>query len=209
MRLFGRKDEQLFQLFTDSARIVVRGGDILLSVADDYNNLDKKLAELTSLENEGDLIIQELVRRLNSTFILPFDREDAFQLVQKIAATLDYITGIIDRMILYKTGKPDAQVKEMLDVLYEALLLQEKAFNLLDRIEHNKKEILKACEQIVELENKQDLLYRYGVASLFENHEHDPLTIIKWREVYEHIEMAQDYVQDVGEMITNICIKYS
>ena len=200
MRLFGRKDEQLFQLFTDSARIVVRGGDILLSVADDYNNLDKKLAELTSLENEGDLIIQELVRRLNSTFILPFDREDAFQLVQKIAATLDYITGIIDRMILYKTGKPDAQVKEMLDVLYEALLLQEKAFNLLDRIEHNKKEILKACEQIVELENKQDL---------FENHEHDPLTIIKWREVYEHIEMAQDYVQDVGEMITNICIKYS
>ncbi|NLT20401.1 MAG: DUF47 family protein [Syntrophomonadaceae bacterium] len=209
MRLFGRKDEQLFQLFTDSARIVVRGGDILLSVADDYNNLDKKLAELTSLENEGDLIIQELVRRLNSTFILPFDRKDAFQLVQKIAATLDYITGIIDRMILYKTGKPDAQVKEMLDVLYEALLLQEKAFNLLDRIEHNKKEILKACEQIVELENKQDLLYRYGVASLFENHEHDPLTIIKWREVYEHIEMAQDYVQDVGEMITNICIKYS
>lgn len=209
MRLFGRKDEQLFQLFTDSARIVVRGGDILLSVADDYNNLDKKLAELTSLENEGDLIIQELVRRLNSTFILPFDREDAFQLVQKIAATLDYITGIIDRMILYKTGKPDAQVKEMLDVLYEALLLQEKAFNLLDRIEHNKKEILKACEQIVELENKQDLLYRYGVASLFENHEHDPLTIIKWREVYEHIEMAQDYVQDVGELISNICIKYS
>ena len=209
MRLFGRKDEQLFQLFTDSARIVVRGGDILLSVADDYNNLDKKLAQLTSLENEGDLIIQELVRRLNSTFILPFDREDAFQLVQKIAATLDYITGIIDRMILYKTGKPDKQVKEMLDVLYEALLLQEKAFNLLDRIEHNKKEILKACQQIVELENKQDLLYRYGVANLFENHEHDPLTIIKWREVYEHIEMAQDYVQDVGELISNICIKYS
>ncbi|MDD3853051.1 MAG: DUF47 family protein [Syntrophomonadaceae bacterium] len=209
MRLFGRKDEQLFQLFTDSARIVVRGGDILLSVADDYNNLDKKLAQLTSLENEGDLIIQELVRRLNSTFILPFDREDAFQLVQKLAATLDYITGIIDRMILYKTGEPDTQVKEMLDVLYEALLLQEKAFNLLDRIEHNKKEILKSCDKIVELENKQDLLYRYGVASLFENHEHDPLTIIKWREVYEHIEMAQDYVQDVGELITNICIKYS
>lgn len=209
MRLFGRKDEELFVLFGESARMVVRGGEILRKVVHDYTDLDVKMAKLTAMEHEGDRIIQELVRRLNTSFILPFDREDAFQLVQKLSTTLDYITGIIDRMILYKAGEPDERVKEMVDVLLEALRLQEKAFNLLNRIEQNKKAILECCHEIGQLERKQDLLYRNGVAYLFEHHEHDPVTIIKWREVYEHIEMAQDYVQDVGELITNICVKYS
>lgn len=209
MRLFGRKDEELFILFRESARMVVRGGEILRSVVNDYNDLDVKMAKLTAMEHEGDRIIQGLVRRLNTSFILPFDREDAFQLVQKLSTTLDYITGIIDRMILYKTGQPDARVREMVEVLCDTLHLQEKAFNLIDRIEQNKKAIMDCCLEIGQLERKQDLLYRNGVAYLFEHHENDPLSIIKWREVYEHIEMAQDHVQDVGELISNICVKYS
>ncbi len=209
MRLFGRKDQELFALFRESARMVIRGGDILRTVVNDYADLDVKMAKLTAMEHEGDRMIQELVRRLNTSFILPFDREDAFQLVQKLATTLDYITGIIDRMILYKAGQPDERVKEMVEVLYEALQLQEQAFHLLDRIEQNKKQILQCCQEIGRLEKKQDLLYRNGVAYLFEHHENDPLAIIKWREIYENIETAQDYVEDVGELISNICIKYS
>ncbi len=208
MRLFGKKDVELFVLFRESARVVVRGGDILLNVVNDYQDLDMKMARLTAMEHEGDRIIQELVRRLNTSFILPFDREDAFQLVQKLAATLDYITGIIDRMILYKDGEPDERVREMVNVLYESLLLQDKALNLLERVEQNKKEILECCEEITRLERKQDHLYRQGLAYLFE-HDEDPISIIKWREVYEHIEMAQDYVQDIGDLISNICVKYS
>lgn len=208
MRLFGKKDVELFVLFRESARVVVRGGDILLNVVNDYQDLDMKMARLTAMEHEGDRIIQELVRRLNTSFILPFDREDAFQLVQKLAATLDYITGIIDRMILYKAGEPDEKVREMVNVLYESLLLQDKALNLLERVEQNKKEILQCCDQITQLERKQDHLYRQGLAYLFE-HDEDPISIIKWREVYEHIEMAQDYVQDIGDLISNICVKYS
>jgi predicted phosphate transport protein (TIGR00153 family) len=208
MRLFGRKDEELFLLFRESAKVVVRGGKILQNVVNDYKELDIKMAKLTAMEHEGDRIIQDLVRRLNTSFILPFDREDAFQLVQKLATTLDYITGIIDRMILYKTGEPDERVKEMVAVLCNSLDLQEKALNLIHSVESNKKEILKVCEEINKLERQQDNLYRTGLAFLFDN-EKDPIAIIKWREVYEHIEMAQDYVDDIAQLITNICIKYS
>lgn len=208
MRLFGTKDMQLFMLFGESARVVVRGGDILQDLVNDYSDLDIKMAKLTAMEHEGDRIIQELMRHLNTSFILPFDREDSFQLVQKLSTTLDYITGIIDRMILYKAGEPDDRVKEMVKVLCEALLFQEKAFNLINGLEQHQKEILECCEQIRQAERKQDALYRKGVAYLFEN-ETDPIAIIKWREVYEHIEMAQDYVQEVAELLSNICVKYS
>jgi uncharacterized protein Yka (UPF0111/DUF47 family) len=112
--------------------------------------------------------------------------------VQKLATTLDYITGIIDRMILYKAGDPDLQVKEMVEVLSESIKLMEQAFNMLDKIERKNKEIIDCCKKIIKLEKKQDNLYRNGVARLFEEHENDPIQLIKWREVYEHIEMAQE-----------------
>lgn len=208
MRLFGRKDEYLFMLFSESARVVVQGGEILKNVVYDYTDLDVKMARLTAMEHEGDKIIEELVKRLNTSFILPFDREDAFQLVQSLSVVFDYITGIIDRMILYKAGPPNSQVMEMVEVLLEGIAIQARAFNLLNKVEQNKKEILHCCNQITKLERKQDSLYRNGLAQLFEE-ENDPIVIIKWREVYEHIEMAQDNVQRVGELISNIVVKYS
>jgi len=208
MGLFGKKDENLFLLFADSARMVVTAGEILNDVVNDYHNLDKKMARLTTMEHEGDRITQALVRKLNTSFILPFDREDALRLVQTLSTTLDYITGIIDRMILYKAGEPNSIVKEMVTVLTEALLLQEKAFNLLNKVEQNQKVIIECCEQIRQLERKQDTYYRNALADLFEN-EKSAVAVIKWREIYEHIEMAMDHVEDVANLIRNICIKYS
>jgi len=208
MGLFGKKDENLFILFADSARMVVKGGEILNDIVNDYHDLDKKMAQLTAMEHEGDRITQTLVRRLNTSFILPFDREDALKLVLTLSTTLDYITGIIDRMVLYKAGEPNRIVKEMVAVLFESLLLQEKAFNLLNKVEQNKKVILECCEHMRQLERKQDTYYRNGLADLFEN-ENGAVAIIKWREVYEHIEMATDHVEDVANLIRNICIKYS
>lgn len=208
MALFGKKDDKLFELFNETARVVVMSGDVLCKLVVDYTDLDKKLADLTEMEHEGDRIMEQLVEKLNSSFVLPFDREDAFQLVQKLGATFDYITGIIDRMILYKAGEPTQPVHDMIDLLYQTLKEQEHGFNLLDKLDKNKKELLQCTENIKSLEKQMDTLYRKSVAELFEN-EKDPIRIIKWKEVYENIEMASDYIEEVGKLLSNICIKYS
>ncbi|MEQ8201253.1 MAG: DUF47 family protein [Syntrophomonadaceae bacterium] len=208
MALFGNKDENLFFLFSESARVVLDGGDILNDVVEYYDGLDSKMASMTALENEGDRIIETLVRKLHTSFILPFDREDALQLVQKLASTLDYITGIIDILCLIKQGKPNAWIKQMINVLYEALVLQKKAIQLLPKLDQNRKMMLEYCEQIRQLEHKQDKYYRQGLGDLFEN-EKNAVRILKWRGVYEHIEQAQDHIEDVAILLRNIAIKYS
>ena len=83
MWLFGRKDYKLFDLFGASANVVVRAGKIVKDVVENYDNLDERMNQLTTLEEEGDQIIEDLMQKLNQSFILPFDREDAYALVQK------------------------------------------------------------------------------------------------------------------------------
>ena len=208
MALFGNKDENLFFLFSESARVVVNGGDIINDLVENYENLDGKMAAMTALENEGDRIIETLVRKLHTSFILPFDREDALQLVQKLANTLDYITGILDILCLIKQGKPNAWIKQMIDVLYDALVIQKKAIELLPKLDQNRKMMFEYCEQLRQLEHKQDKYYRQGLGDLFEN-EKNAVRILKWRGVYEHIELAQDHIEDVAILLRNIAIKYS
>jgi predicted phosphate transport protein (TIGR00153 family) len=208
VKWFGKKDVDLFRLYKESSRMVVRGGDILADVVQDYSHLDTKMAELTEMEHEGDRIIQELVERLNTSFILPFDREDAFKLAHRLAATLNYITGIIDRMILYKAAQPNQTVNDMVQLLSEALPEQEKAFAMLENVEKHKMAILQCVERIKTLERKEDSMYRRAVAQLFEA-ERDAIQVIKYKEVYEHIETAMDYCEEVGDVIGNICMKYS
>lgn len=205
---FGQKDYQLFRMFSASAGVVTRAGEIVRDVVHNYKSLDERLLELETLEHEGDKIIEELMQKLNQSFVLPFDREDAYGLVQKLDSTLDYITGIIDRMILYKPGVPNQVVKDLVETLVAAIMEQEKAFKLLENFESKRLEIIECCENIKRLEKKGDVLYRQAMAELFREVE-DAMQIIKWKEIYEHIETTLDRCEDVSTLINGICIKYS
>jgi hypothetical protein len=208
MWLFGRKDYKLFDLFGASSNVVVRAGAIVKEVVENYDNLDERMKQLMVLEDEGDQIIEELMQKLNQSFVLPFDREDAYALVQKIDSILDYIAGIVDRIILYKVTLPNQVVSNMVEVLEQAIKLMEKAFNMLSNLEHKRKDIMECCDQIMILEKQCDTLYRQAMADLFQG-QYDAMTLIKWKEIYEHIETTLDRCEDVGNLISGICIKYS
>ncbi len=208
MWLFGRKDYKLFDLFGASANVVVRAGTIVQDVVKNYDNLDERMNQLTALEDEGDQIIEDLMQKLNQSFILPFDREDAYALVQKLDSILDYIAGIVDRIILYKVTLPNPVVSNMIEVLEKAIKLMEKAFKMLSDIEDKRREILACCDEIMALEKKCDSLYRQAVAELFQG-QYDAMTIVKWKEIFEHIETTLDRCEDVSNLISGICVKYS
>ena len=114
----------------------------------------------------------------------------------------------MDRIILYKVTLPNPVVSNMIEVLEKAIKLMEKAFKMLSDVEDNRQEILACCEEIMALEKECDTLYRQAVAALFHG-QYDAMTIIKWKEIFEHIETTLDRCEDVGNLISGICIKYS
>jgi uncharacterized protein Yka (UPF0111/DUF47 family) len=79
----------------------------------EYDLLPEKLVELTRLEDEGDSVIQNILDKLNQTFLTPFDREDIYTLARELDRILDHIHGTIEKMVLYKTGQPTNDVREL------------------------------------------------------------------------------------------------
>lgn len=202
------KEEKFFQLFEEGAAIVNEGALMLQRMMDRYETMDARLCELTELENKADVITDSIVERLNRTFITPLDREDIYTLARVLDDVLDYIHGTVERMVLYRTGKPTSDVIALIDVLVKATEEIKEGFSHLRNIQCNYNAIMKNCSEIKRLENEGDHLYRMAVSKLFTNGM-EALDVIKWKEVYEHLETALDHCEDVGKLLKGVALKYA
>ena len=163
--------------------------------------------DMADLEHDGDAVTHQIMAELHRSFITPFDREDIALLAHSLDEVTDYIHSSADMMILYKVGQPTARARELADVIVQATVEVEKTVSEIhERI--NREKLLKGCMEINRLENDGDAIYRAALAELFSDST-DTASLIKWREIYEHMEMAIDRCEDVANVLEGVALKYA
>lgn len=202
------REEKFFYCFNELAQSICDASSILKNYFEELHDANRKLEQLTEVEERGDIILNRVMTQINSTFITPFDREDILLLARELNNVLDHIQGTLEKVVIYKAGIPkDVYALKLAKTLEEAA--QEIKTAVLDlpdvRTKHNT--ILKSCEVIRSYEHEGDFLYRAGIARLFENTE-NLVEIIKWKEIYEHLETTLDYCENVSNIIKGVAVKY-
>jgi len=201
------REEKFFDLFQASAENMVKAANSLKEMVDGWEHVEGKVAEITELEHKGDTITHEIMSRLNRTFVTPFDREDIVQLAHVLDDVTDFIHSAADAMLLYKVERPGERAKELADIILQATEEIEKVLpQLRKRIILSS--VLKRCVEINRLENLADRVYRSAIAELFDDST-DMAHIIKWREIYAHMESATDRCEDVADVLEGVAIKHA
>lgn len=114
----------------------------------------------------------------------------------------------MEKVIIYKAGVLKAEyVLKMVEVLEEAAREIKIAVTDLPYVREKHREIVNSCEKIRNYEHEGDVLYREGIAELFENND-NVIEIIKWKEIYEHLETTLDYCENVSNLIKGVTVKY-
>lgn len=164
------------------------------------------IQRLRDLEHECDLIVHEIMDKLNHTFVTPIDREDIQRLTKKIDDLVDTIKGLAERMVLFKIETVTDELKEMASILEnEATIVVTIVRGIRDL--KNSKDILGACAQIQSLEHQGDRVFEKALGMLFQNGM-PPLEVIKWKEIYDFSEQAIDICEDIADLIWGIVVKY-
>jgi predicted phosphate transport protein (TIGR00153 family) len=201
------REERFFDLFQASAENMVKAAQSLKEMINNWEHVEGKVAEITELEHKGDTITHEIMSRLNRTFVTPFDREDIVQLAHSLDDVTDFIHSAADAMLLYKVERPGERAKELADIIVQAAEEVEKVLpQLKKRIVLSS--VLKRCVEINRLENLADRVYRSAIAELFDDST-DMAHIIKWREIYAHMESATDRCEDVADVLEGVAIKHA
>jgi len=204
---FMPREEKFFDLFQDSAENMVKAAHSLKDMISNWEHIEGTVAEITELEHKGDTITHEIMSRLNRTFVTPFDREDIVDMAHSLDDVTDFIHSAADSMLLYKVERPGERAKELADIILQATEEIEKVLpQLKKRIILSS--VLKRCVEINRLENLADRVYRSAIAELFDDST-DMAHIIKWREIYAHMESATDRCEDVADVLEGVAIKHA
>jgi len=204
---FMPREEKFFSLFEQSALNMVRAAQGLKELVNTWGDVETKVGQITDLEHEGDTITHQIIAQLHRTFVTPFDREDIALLAHSLDDVTDFIHAAADAMLIYKVTYPSQRAKELADIIVQATAEVERAIPWL-RHRAKLKQILEQCVEINRLENMADRVYRSAMGELFSDSP-DIADVIKWREIYEHMESATDRCEDVANVLEGVALKHA
>jgi predicted phosphate transport protein (TIGR00153 family) len=199
------RDTTFFDLFADIAKHLVTGanllGEMLGADRQGRKEIGKRLAEA---EHDGDEATHQLMRRLNSTFVTPFDRDDIYQLASNLDDCLDFMDEAGDLIVLYKVDELPPRVSDQVQVLQRAAELTAEAMPRLRSMDS----LSEYWVEVNRLENQADKSYRKLLAQLFDEVS-DPIQLMKLKEIVEKLEQAADAFEKVANTVETIALKES
>lgn len=162
-------------------------------------------AKIHQFEHEGDKITHECVERLHKTFITPIDRMDIHRLITTLDNVVDEIEDIAKLMVVYKLDRFKKDAAHLAEILVSSTKEMSLAIGELRNMKISG--VVQAhFFNINHLENEADVIYNQSLGRLFEQ-ESDVKTLIKWKEVYEHLEQAIDGCEDVSNILEGIILE--
>jgi hypothetical protein len=206
--MFGRflpKETSFFDFFEEHAALTVDGTKEFVSMVTSSANIDAKARRIKEIEHETDVITHRCVEALHKTLITPLDPDQIHRLITRMDDVMDFVEAAAERVALYRLSEMTPEVKDLADVLYRAAQEMFEACRLMRNLKEPQT-ILRKCVDINRLENEADAILRRAVARLFDE-EKDPITIIKWKEIYEALESASDRCEDVANIIEGVVLE--
>lgn len=201
-------EDPFFKAFTGHAKLSVQAAGLLRQLFDEPSKVVELKAEITRIEHEGDELTRATIQRLRSQWITPLDRPDIHTLATRLDDVLDVIESIAERVQLFDIQATSTVAKEAARVLESTATAMSKAIELLPAARKRAPEILAMCTEISTLESEADALYRSAIAELFKAG-HDPLTVMKWRDIHEQLESATDLCEDVANALEGVVLEYA
>lgn len=201
-----QRPEAFFELFMESAENIRVTAELLKDLLTDYTDVEMKARRIQEREHMGDEITHSIIRRLNTTFITPMDREDIHLLATALDDVLDSMEAASDLFVLHAIEEPRPEMLAQADVLLRAAIQTEMAIKAFTRL--GKAELEPYWVEINTLENEGDKLYRRAVADLFSG-DHRAMDVLKWKEVIESLEEALDGLENVANIIESVVLKHA
>jgi predicted phosphate transport protein (TIGR00153 family) len=198
------REERFFDLFVEDAANVLDGARQLESMLRSYDGADKAAKHIRETEHKGDEISTDIGRRLEQTFVTPFDREEIHALISAMDDILDLIEEVADTFVLYRIESPTkTSVKQAALVVQACETIHQALSNL-----RGFKDLDKYVAEIHRIENEGDKLARSAIAGLFDDGA-KTIDVLKWKDVYSLLEDTIDKTEDVADLIERIVVKHA
>lgn len=199
------RETGFFNFFEEAAATLVKCAEAYSDALKDYSRRDEYIGKIREYEHECDFIVHRTLKKLDTTFITPFDREDIQSLMKAMDDVIDEIDAASKRLTLYQIREPSPWLMKQTDILCRATKLVAKAVSRLRNL-RKPNGLHDDLVEIHRLENMGDDNNHSAVADLYANTT-DAIHAMKWKEIYDLTERAIDCCEDIANTIEAIVLK--
>ncbi len=197
-------DATFYDLFTQSAQQLVQGSALLAEMLGDTSDRRVIAERMREQEHLADESTHGIIRRVNQTFVTPFDREDIYDLASGLDDVMDYMEEAVDLVLLYEVGELPSELAEQVEVIQRCAELTAETMPGLKSM----KNLDEYWIEINRLENAGDKTYRRILAKLFSG-QFEALEVLKLKDIVDSLEKAIDAFERVANIIEQIAVKES
>ena len=197
-------DDRFFAIFNESAMNAAECARRLRDMVVDFSDVDAKHALVADCETRGDELTGDILKRLDGTFVTPFDREDIHALAEELDDVVDDMLTVSHLLRLLSIESILPELKEQADLLVQ---MADQAVGLMGRLE-SMKGTVPFLEAIDQLEHEGDAVYRRTLARLFSG-EYEALEVLKWKDIVQAMEAALNTVEDISNIVESIILKHA
>jgi predicted phosphate transport protein (TIGR00153 family) len=197
-------DTSFYILFTEQAQHLVTGASLLaemLAEGADHNDVARRMREA---EHNADETTHAIVKKVNSTFVTPFDREDIYSLASSLDDVMDLMDEVVDMILLYEVKLLPPELSTQVEVLQRCAELTASSMPNLQSLQSLEEYWI----EINRLENAGDKNHRRTIAKLFSG-EFKTIEVLKLKDIVESLEEAIDAFEKVANIVEQIAVKES
>ncbi len=200
-----KKELDYFECFSNMSGASVRAAEKLVDLITDYRDVAAKADAIHTIEHESDELLHEMVVSLNKAFITPIDREDILTVADKIDSITDAIEDVANLFDMLSVTDMRPAAKELARVVLACCkslheqVLEFKSFK-------RSKKLNELGIEVNRLEGEGDGLHRAIIKELYLSGE-DVLLILKWRDIYDTMEVVLDMCEDAADLLSGLAIK--
>lgn len=196
------RDNTFFELFEQQTALICRASELLSSsLMSGYGGVCKVCREMKALEEQGDSLVQQIIQRLQKTFLTPFEPEDVQGLTRALDDVLDSIENATFRMVAYRLEPIPRELTDFARIVHASCISLQRALGKVVRSES----VVENCIAVGQLEREADLLARRLMGDLFRT-ERDPITLLKHKETFEMLEAVTDRCDDAVNLLEGVSV---
>ena len=197
-------DTSFYDLFSEAAHHLVTGAGLLaemLGETADHADVARRMREA---EHIADETTHALIKRVNSTFVTPFDREDIYALGSGLDDVMDIMDEVVDLILLYEVKVLPPELSTQVEVIQRCAELTSAAMPGIS----SPGGLEEYWIEINRLENAGDKNHRRILAKLFSG-EFKTIEVLKLKDIVEALEGAIDAFESVAHTVEQIAVKES
>jgi predicted phosphate transport protein (TIGR00153 family) len=197
-------DTSFYLLFTEQAQHLVGGASLLAEMLADGADRDDVARRMRDAEHHADETTHAIVKKVNSTFVTPFDREDIYSLASGLDDVMDLMDEVVDMILLYEVKLLPPELSTQVEVLQRCAELTAASMPNLQSLQS----LDEYWIEINRLENAGDKNHRRTIAKLFSG-EFKTIEVLKLKDIVESLEEAIDAFEKVANIVEQIAVKES